>query len=74
MDLLTDKAFSLSYAETAWQITRMTSDEEMIDIPCMSMSHSAHDAWRASPDGKRIEEADERMKSLPDAQRAAGDA
>ena len=52
----------------------MTHDDEMIEIPRMSMSHSAHDAWRAIPDGRRLEGEYERVKSLPDAQRVAGDA
>lgn len=63
----TATAFSLSYTATRWQITDMTHDDEMIDIPRMSMSQSAHDAWKTSPELARLKDAYERVKSFPDA-------
>ena len=43
------------------------SDEEMVDIPRMSMSQSAHDSWKNTPEMRRLKEAYERVKSFPDA-------
>jgi hypothetical protein len=45
----------------------MSEDDEMVDIPRMSMSQSAHDEWKTSPELARLKQAYERVKSFPDA-------
>lgn len=45
----------------------MADNEDMVDIPRMSMSQSAHDAWKTSPELARLKQAYERVKSFPDA-------
>lgn len=45
----------------------MADDDEMVDIPRMSMSHSAHADWKTSPELARLKQAYERVKSFPDA-------
>lgn len=45
----------------------MADDDEMVDIPRMSMSQSAHDSWKNTPEMRRLKEAYERVKSFPDA-------
>ena len=49
----------------------MTNDDEMIDVPRMSMSQSAHDAWKTSPELARAGEVIPRRKA-PMAARDAG--
>ena len=45
----------------------MADDEEMVNIPRMSMSQSAHGEWKTSPELARLKQAYERVKSFPDA-------
>lgn len=45
----------------------MTNDDEMIDVPRMSMSQSAHDAWKISPELARLTQAYVLVRPLPDA-------